>query len=106
MLGRKPLRIDLLTTIDGVEFEEAWDTRVSGSIDSIPVQMICKELLIQNKKAAGRAQDLRDVAVLEKALGREDNKESSELKRDVEKKQREIRSYLSGRDKKGPFRGR
>lgn len=37
-LGVKPNRIDLLTSISGVAFEEAWATRVSGVLDSIPVQ--------------------------------------------------------------------
>lgn len=64
MLGRKPMRIDLLTAIDGVRFEEAWQSRVAGSFGGLPMNFISKELLIRNKSATGREKDLRDVAVL------------------------------------------
>jgi hypothetical protein len=60
-LGMAPNRIDLLTGIEGVEFETAWRERVAGELDALPVNMLSKKLLIQNKLAAGRAQDLADV---------------------------------------------
>ncbi len=66
MLGRKPMRIDILTTIDGVDFEDAWNTKVEGYFGNIPVFYISKELLIKNKTASGREKDLRDVAMLRK----------------------------------------
>ena len=66
MLGRPPNRIDLISHIDGVQFEEAWTTREPGNLDNIPVQFISKKLLIQNKKAAGRDKDLLDIKILEK----------------------------------------
>jgi hypothetical protein len=63
-LGRAPNRIDLLTSVVGVSFEEAWKTRVETSLDGLPVCVISKDLLLQNKLAAGRPQDLADAARL------------------------------------------
>ncbi|HEX3744767.1 MAG TPA: hypothetical protein VHW09_12580 [Bryobacteraceae bacterium] len=65
-LGVKPNRIDVLTSIAGVSFEEAWATRVAGSLDSIPVSFIGREELIRNKEAAGRPQGLADANALRK----------------------------------------
>ena len=63
-LGRAPNRIDLLTSVVAVSFEEAWKTRIEASLDGLPVSVISKELLVQNKLAAGRPQDLADAAIL------------------------------------------
>jgi hypothetical protein len=64
-LGVAPNRIDLLTGIDGVSFDEAWQTRVPATLDGLPVCMLNKELLIKNKLAAGRPQDVADVKRLQ-----------------------------------------
>ncbi len=66
MLGRPPHRIDLITMIDGVTFEEAWHERVSGKLDGIPVHFISRSLLLQNKRATGRDKDLADAKILER----------------------------------------
>ena len=63
-LGVKPNRIDLITSITGVEFSQAWTRRVQGSIGGIPVFYISREDLIRNKEAAGRPKDLADAAAL------------------------------------------
>lgn len=60
-LGRPPHRIDLLTAIDGVTFEEAWAGRVSADLDGLPVLMIGKRELLRNKAASGRPQDTADL---------------------------------------------
>jgi hypothetical protein len=60
-LGRAPNRIDLLTSVTAVSFEEAWKTRVETNLDGLPVWVISKELLVRNKLATGRPQDLADV---------------------------------------------
>ncbi len=60
-IGTPPLRIDILQRIAGVDFDEAWDARVEGSLDGIPTHVISKEHLIRNKLAVGRKQDLLDV---------------------------------------------
>ena len=68
-LGVKPNRIDVITSIAGVSFEEAWVSRVSGTIDSIPVFFIGRDELIRNKELAGRPQDVADAQALRKRRG-------------------------------------
>jgi hypothetical protein len=63
-LGRAPHRIDLLTGISGVTWEEAWASRVPVFLDGLAIQAIGKEELIRNKKATGRPQDFADVTRL------------------------------------------
>jgi predicted nucleotidyltransferase len=65
MIGREPFRVDLLTSIPGVVFEEAWARRTSVELDGITVPLIGRADLIANKKAVGRLQDLADVEALE-----------------------------------------
>jgi hypothetical protein len=65
MLGRKPWRIDILTGIDGVSFREAWASRVEAEFVARPLYVIGRATLLKNKRAAGRAKDLLDVAMLE-----------------------------------------
>ena len=60
-LGFPPYRIDILTSIDGVEFDGAWDRRVMISLNGRDVPFISLEDLIANKSAAGRPQDIADV---------------------------------------------
>jgi len=64
-LGRSPNRIDLLTAIDGVAFDEAWNTHENAVIDGLSVPMLSRELLLKNKRASGRPKDLEDVRQLE-----------------------------------------
>jgi hypothetical protein len=64
-LGMAPNRIDLLTSLTGVTFEEAWDRRVRGDLDGVPVVFLSRETLIKNKRATGRTQDAADVEKLE-----------------------------------------
>lgn len=65
-IGVAPRRIDFLTSITGVEsFEEAWRTKISAGVDDIRIPVLSRELLIRNKRAVGRPQDLADVAWLE-----------------------------------------
>jgi len=65
-LGVKPNRIDLLTSISGVAFEEAWASRVKGVLDGISVQYIGRSALIRNKQSTGRAKDKGDAEELKK----------------------------------------
>jgi hypothetical protein len=65
-LGIAPNRIDLLTSLTGVMFEEAWDRRVPGTLDGVPVAFLSRETLIKNKRATGRTQDAADVENLER----------------------------------------
>lgn len=64
-LGEPPYRIDLLTSIDGVEFEDAWERKVHGKYGEQVLYFISKEDLKRNKKASGRKKDLDDLNELE-----------------------------------------
>jgi hypothetical protein len=64
-IGIVPCRIDLLTAISGVEFDEAWARRIPLSIEGLAINCIGREDLLANKRATGRAKDLADVAALE-----------------------------------------
>ncbi|MEO8184943.1 MAG: hypothetical protein ABI895_39560 [Deltaproteobacteria bacterium] len=66
MLGREPFRVDILTDIPGVTFDEAWGSRIYVTLDAVPLPMIGKAQLIKNKRAVGRLQDLADAEELEK----------------------------------------
>jgi hypothetical protein len=60
-IGVSPRRIDILTTIEGVDFEEAWSERVAIEIEGLTVPVIGRKHLITNKRALGRQQDLADI---------------------------------------------
>lgn len=65
-MGNPPLRIEILTSIDGVEFTECYRNKNTVTMDDIDVNFISLEDLKKNKKASGRHQDLADVENLEK----------------------------------------
>lgn len=69
-LGRPPNRIDLLTSISGVDFEDAWIASVAGTLDALAVRFIGLDNLLKNKQAAGRDQDLADVKKLKAIAAR------------------------------------
>jgi predicted nucleotidyltransferase len=62
--GEPPLRIELLTTISGVSFEECFARRIRVILDGLRVSLISREDLIKNKAASGRPKDLDDVQEL------------------------------------------
>lgn len=64
-LGYPPVRIDLLTTLPGVDFEECFQSRVETQVDDTVVKFIDLENLKRTKRASGRMQDLADLANLE-----------------------------------------
>ena len=72
-IGVEPIRIDILTVIDGVEFDEAWPDRMISKFSDQPVAVLSREHLIKNKLAVARTQDLADVEKL-KSKGRERTK--------------------------------
>jgi hypothetical protein len=69
-IGLPPLRIDIITNIDGVEFEDAWPDRLETSFGGVPAFVISRQHLITNKKTAARLQDLADVQELEASKSR------------------------------------
>jgi hypothetical protein len=67
-IGFEPQRIDLLTKVSGPSFAEAWPSHVEAAFaDDVRCPVIGLEALLANKRAAGRPQDLADVAGLERA---------------------------------------
>lgn len=65
-LGYEPVRIDLVTSIDGVSFDQAWKNRKRGNYGKQKVFFISLEDLIKNKKASGRPQDRADLKAIRK----------------------------------------
>ncbi len=61
------MRVDIMMSIPGVKFDDAWSRHERLTIDGIEMNFISKEDLIASKKASGRSQDLIDVENLEKA---------------------------------------
>jgi hypothetical protein len=64
-IGIAPRRIDILTSISGVDFSEAWNARKSLEVASQFLNILSRHHLIMNKRAAGRPKDLADLAWLE-----------------------------------------
>ena len=67
-LGQPPRRIDLLTSIDGVDFANCWARRETVALGGLVLQLIGLDDFKANKRAAGRLKDLADL----EALGRRD----------------------------------
>lgn len=63
-IGNSPLRIEFLTSISGMEYEEAWESRVRVKIGGVEVPIIGLDALVRNKKAAARPKDLVDVEMI------------------------------------------
>ncbi|MGH7390576.1 MAG: nucleotidyl transferase AbiEii/AbiGii toxin family protein [Candidatus Rokuibacteriota bacterium] len=63
-IGLPPRRIDVLTQVSGLTFEEAWTSRVAIELEGRTVNFIGRAALLKNKEAAGRPQDIADAARL------------------------------------------
>ncbi len=68
-IGIAPRRIDLMTSLTGISFDEAWPKRVVVPIEGVDVPVIGKYELVRNKKAVGRPRDEADVAELQQENG-------------------------------------
>ena len=64
-IGNPPYRIDIMTEIDGVTFNECYPNKIEKEIDNVKMYFIGYADLIRNKKASGRRQDLLDLENLE-----------------------------------------
>lgn len=62
--GLPPLRIDVMTSVSGLVFDEAWSTRVEGEVEGVRVPILGRESFIKNKRASGRTKDLADIELL------------------------------------------
>jgi len=68
-IGVEPNRIDIITQVDGVDFEPAWQRRVMGGFGAVKVPWLAPIDLAANKKSVGRPQDLLDLEKLKPLLG-------------------------------------
>lgn len=66
-MGRPPLRVDVMMSLPGVEFEEAWKNREAVELDGLEILFISRRDLIMAKKASGRPQDKIDLDRLREA---------------------------------------
>lgn len=64
-MGIPPARVDILMSIDGVSFADAWPNRQQSKLGSAPAWFIGRAELIRNKRAVGRHIDLHDAELLE-----------------------------------------
>lgn len=64
-IGREPRKIQVLTGIDGVSFEDAWQGRVEVQLNGMALKFLGKDALIANKRASGRPKDKIDLLELE-----------------------------------------
>jgi hypothetical protein len=64
-IGVAPCRIDLMTSIEGVTFDEAWSGHTDITVEGLHLPVIGRDDLIKNKKATGRIQDLADAERLQ-----------------------------------------
>jgi len=62
--GLPPWRIDILTAISGITFDEAWPDRIEASFEDVTVPFIGRAAFIRNKRASGRLKDLGDIEAL------------------------------------------
>lgn len=68
-IGIEPNRVDIITSIEAVTFEEAWSRRISSTYGGVAIALLSVADLLTNKRAVGRRQDLLDVERLERARG-------------------------------------
>lgn len=68
-LGYPPARIDLMTSIDAVDFDTAFPMRVNVTIDGVDLGFISRADLIKNKSSTGRLKDMADVQALDADSG-------------------------------------
>jgi hypothetical protein len=64
-IGVAPRRIDILTSVDGLKFEDAFANSQTIEIEKIPIQVLSLTDLIKNKRSTGRTKDLADAELLE-----------------------------------------
>jgi predicted nucleotidyltransferase len=67
-IGVSPNRVDILTSVTGLTFEEAWENRKPVSFGDTPMFVISESDFIRNKRSVGRAQDIVDAQEIEAVL--------------------------------------
>lgn len=67
-VGVAPRRVDVITQVDGLNFEEAWERCTWADVEGLRIPVVCAEDLLRNKRASGRPKDLGDAAYLEAVI--------------------------------------
>ena len=63
-MGFPPMRLEITTSISGVEFDECYKSRIQDELDGVEINIIDLDNLKKNKKASGRAKDIADIEKL------------------------------------------
>ena len=63
-IGVVPRRVDILTSLTGLDFPTAWRERVSGNLGGVECPILGRDALVRNKRALGRRQDIADLELL------------------------------------------
>lgn len=63
-MGNAPFRIEIMTTISGVSFDECYEKRIDKVVDGVKLSLIDLVDLKKNKRASGRHKDLADLEEL------------------------------------------
>jgi hypothetical protein len=63
-IGIAPRRIDILNDLDGIDFDQAYESREIVEVETIPLPILSRQDLIKNKKTAGRKKDIIDIETL------------------------------------------
>jgi hypothetical protein len=63
-IGIAPQRIDVMTSVSGVDFDDAWPSRLVADLDGLRADIIGRQQLLQNKIASGRPKDIVDADIL------------------------------------------
>ncbi|MFO7554873.1 MAG: nucleotidyltransferase [Desulfobacterales bacterium] len=66
-MGKPPLRVDIMMSIPGIEFDEAWNNREVVQLGDLKILFISRSDLIRSKEASGRPQDKIDIEKLKEA---------------------------------------
>jgi hypothetical protein len=64
-LGVQPVRVDIITAIDGVKWDDAWRGKFAGEYGSVPTHYLGRREFVANKRASGRPKDLADLEALD-----------------------------------------
>ena len=67
-MGLPPQRVDILTSISGVEFDQAWPDRLIVAVEGLSIPVLGAKHLYANKLASGREKDLLDAQLIRKVL--------------------------------------
>ena len=69
-LGVPPFRVDIMTDISGVEWNDAWEQRIATDLDGIQISVLSRTHVLANKRASNRPKDQEDVRLLEEPPSR------------------------------------